>query len=154
MNGKEMPFYKSDKYIDLIHKSIFSWAIVIVKQSEENLSLLPNIEKIGRVYKQARWATKNPPTNPWELLAACSDKVVQLWRNVLLLAKLLLVILLDTTLLDAPRPSWASTTWTGWLVRPHIFKCWLHPSLTTPARCFCSLVARGGLQHRPPHRPG
>ena len=26
MNGKEMPFYKSDKYIDLIHKSIFLYA--------------------------------------------------------------------------------------------------------------------------------
>ena len=26
MNGKEMPFHKSDKYIDLIHKSIFSYA--------------------------------------------------------------------------------------------------------------------------------
>ena len=26
MHGKEMPFYKSDKYIDLIHKSIFSYA--------------------------------------------------------------------------------------------------------------------------------
>ena len=45
-------------------KNIYHFPMLVVKQSEENLSLLPTIEKIGRVHKQARWATKNPPTNP------------------------------------------------------------------------------------------
>ena len=115
----------------------------------KSLSLLPTFKKRGRAHKKAKWATHFDTTT--------LDSRVQM--DTTLLAKLLSAILLDTTLsvklLDPPRPRRPSTTtWRGWLVRPDSFDIWLHPSLTHLARCFCSLVARGGRQNRPPHLPG
>ena len=100
MNGKEIPFNKSDKYIEIIHKSTFLYPHSKFVQ-EENLSLLPTFKKRGRAHKKARWATDTDTT-----------------MDTTLLAKLLSAILLDTTLsvklLDLPRPRWPSTTtWRG-----------------------------------------
>ena len=53
MNGKEIPFNKSDKYIEIIHKSTFLYPHSKLFKKKTSVYFQPS----RREDKKARWAT-------------------------------------------------------------------------------------------------